>query len=424
MYLTVNHCLQTIAEEEIEKQVLKSKSKRGWAIMMDPYSGEILALAQYPFFYPKEYRDYFNSEEKLQETQVKATTDPYEPGSTMKAITMAICLMANEEMKKQGKPPLFDPLEKVATSPRTFPGRKKILKDIGFHKYMNMYMALQKSSNVYMATIIQRVIEEMGEMWYRSVLENVFGFGVKTGIELPGESVGLVPMPGKMHPNGTLEWSRPTPYSLAMGHNILVNSFQMIRSFAIIANGGYDVSPRLVRKIVRKLPDGKEEILLDRTGDARLQKRLLDSKIVEQLMHGLRFVTKPGGAARKGDIHGFTEVGKTSTSEKIIDGKYSKKVHISTFIGFAPAVNPRFVLTIVMDEPLFGYVPGIGGNQYGGNCAAPAFERIGRRTLEYLGVEPDDPYGYSRGDPRRDAKKANWNAEVDALKNLYDMWNQ
>ncbi len=425
VYLTINHCLQTIAEEEIAKQVKKTNAKRGWAIMMDPYTGEILALAQYPFFYPKDYRDYFNDEKLVDETQVKAQTEPYEPGSTMKAITMAVCLMANEEMKKQGKPPLFDPMEKVSTLPSLFPGRTKPIKDMRTHRALNMYMALQKSSNVYMAKIVQRVIEELGEEWYRSVLQNIFGFGQRTGIELPAESGGLLPRPGKVHPNGTLEWSRPTPYSLAMGHNILVNSFQMIRCFAIIANGGYDVKPTLVRKISRKLPDGREEVLLNNLFDpsAVCKDRLLDADIVRQLVCGMKYVTKPGGAARKADIQGYTEGGKTGTSEKIINGVYSKKDHISTFIGFAPATCPRFVLLIAIDEPPFKYVPGVGGNQYGGNCAAPVFAQLGRRALEYLGEPPDDPYGYPIGDPRRDVKKADWLKEIEALKVLYEKWN-
>ncbi len=423
VYLTINHCLQTIAEEEIEQQVKKAEASRGWAIMMDPHTGEVLALAQYPFFDPREYRDYFNDKKLLEETQVKAISDPFEPGSTMKAVTVAIALMANEEMKKQGKPPIFDPVEKIETSPSKFPGRSKPIKDVRTHKYMNMYMAIQKSSNVYVAKLIDRVIKELGEGWYRNALENIFGFGQKTGIELPGESVGLLPRPGKMHPNGTLEWSKPTPYSLAMGHNILVNSFQMIRSFAIIANGGYDVKPTLVQKISRKLPDGREQVILDNM-KSRPKDRLLEPDVVRQLVCAMKYVTKTGGAASKGDIHGYTEAGKTGTSEKIIDGAYSKKNHISTFIGFAPALNPRFVLMIVIDEPVFRWIPGVGSNQYGGNCAAPAFQKIGRRTLEYLGVEPDDPYGYPIGDPRRSIEKGDWSQEIDALKKLYDTWNK
>lgn len=422
VYLTINHCLQAIAEEEIEKQVKLSEAKRGWAIMMDPYNGEVLALAQYPFFHPMKYKEYFNDEKKLQETAVKALTDPYEPGSTMKPITMAICLLANEERKKQGKAPLFDPFEKISTKPTFFPGRIKPIRDIRNHKYMNMYMAIQKSSNVYVSQIINRVVNEMGIMWYRGCLQNVFGFGRKLGVGLPGESPGLLPRPGRMHPNGTLEWSLPTPYSLAMGHNILVNSFHMIRAFAIIANGGYDVRPRLVSQVVKTLPTGEKMILQDYSNQTRKQ-RLLDEKITKNLVRAMKFVTKPGGAARKADIHGYTEAGKTSTSEKIVGGIYSKRDHISTFIGFTPAENPRFVLMVVIDEPAYKYIPGIGNNQYGGNCASPAFKNIGLRSLQYLGIEPDDPFGYPKADPRHDPQRADWSCEVEALEKLYKKWN-
>ena len=137
----------------------------------------------------------------------------------------------------------------------------------------------------------------------------------------------------------------------------------------------------------------------------------------------MKYITKPGGTAPKADIWGYTEAGKTATSEKIVDGTYSKRDHISTFIGFAPLSNPRFVLMIAIDEPEFKFIPGMGKNQHGGNCAAPAFREIGLRTLQYLGVEPDDPYGYPAGDPRRDADKADWMKEIKALKELYSQWN-
>lgn len=424
IYLTVNHVLQAIAEEEIEKQVLKTEAKRGWAIMMDPYTGEILALAQYPFFYPKEYRHYFNDPKKLEDTKVRAITDPYEPGSTMKLITMAICLMANDELKKRGEPPLFDPKAKLETMPCFFPGRTKPIKDTRNHRFLNMDMAMQKSSNVYMAKMIQRVIERLGIAWYRNVLQEVFGFGLKTGIELPAESGGLLPTPGKFHPNGTLEWSLPTPYSIAMGHNILVNSMQMLRCFAIIANGGYAVKPTLIKKIVKRYPDNTEKILFDLTEQRKhfLPKRLISAEIPPRLIQSMKYVTKPGGAAPKADIFGYSEVGKTSTSEKIIDGKYSKKDHISTFIGFAPAKNPRFVLMVVIDDPLCKFIPGIGKNQMGGSCAAPGFKNIGLKALQFLGIEPDDPHGYPAGDPRR-TKQGDWFKEAEELSKLYTEWN-
>jgi cell division protein FtsI (penicillin-binding protein 3) len=125
----------------------------------------------------------------------------------------------------------------------------------------------------------------------------------------------------------------------------------------------------------------------------------------------MRYVTKPGGSATKADIPGYTEVGKTATSEKIVNGMYSKKNHISAFLGFAPVKEPRFVLMIVIDEPQWKVVPGVGKIQLGGTCAAPAFREIGLRTLQYLGVPPDD-------------NGQEWMAEVKALKELYTQWNQ
>ncbi|MCI0382691.1 MAG: penicillin-binding protein 2 [Chlamydiae bacterium] len=423
VYLTINHYLQAIAEEEIEKAVKKAGAQAGWAIMMHPRSGEIYALAQYPFFHPASYAEFYNDEKKLNDTKVKAVTDAFEPGSTMKPITLAICLLANEELKKRGKPPLFSPQEKVATSPSLFPGRSKPIRDMRYHKFLNMQMAIQKSSNVYVAKMVQRVIDRLGVDWYRSQLQNVFGFGQKTEIELPSESPGLLPLPGKVYPNGTMEWSTPTPFSLAMGHNILVNSMQMVRNFAIIVNGGYEVKPTIVKKIVKTHCDGSQTVVLDNSNMQSL-KKVIDSSIAAQIVNGMKFTTKPGGSAQYAEVYGYSEGGKTSTSEKIINGKYSKKHHISTFIGFAPASDPTFVLMVVIDEPEYKYIPGMGGNQYGGVCAAPAFGEIAKRALQYLGVTPDDPFGYPKTDPRANSNKADWNEEVQNLKNLYNAWNK
>lgn len=425
VYLTINHYLQAIAEEEIFKAVKNSNAKGGWAVLMDPRTGEIWALAQYPWFEPADYREYFNNPKLQENTKVKAITDPYEPGSTMKPLTLALALKANVELKKQGKKPIFSPLEKIPTANGSFPGRSKPIHDTKLHPYLNMNLALQKSSNIYMARLVQRIIEALGEKWYRNALQEIWGFGVKTGIELPSESPCVLPTPGKLHPNGKMEWSTSTPFSISFGHNILVNSIQMMRSYAVIANGGFDVKPKLVRKVIRKKRDGSEEVLLDNTTEERVKSlhRLLEPEIVEEVIRAMKAVTKPGGTASKGDIFGYTEVGKTATSEKIVGGVYSKKDHISTFIGFAPAKDPRFVLLVAVDEPEFKYIPGIGKNQHGGNCCAPAFREIGLRTLQYLGVEPDDPYGYPPGDPRRDETKADWMKEVKALKELYQQWN-
>ncbi len=426
VYLTINPYLQAIAEEEIYKAVKKANAKAGWAVLMEPRTGEIWALAQYPAFEPKEYRKYFNDPALNEHAKVKAITDAYEPGSTMKPLTVALALKANCELKKQGRKPLFSPAEKIATSDGRFPGRSKPIRDMSLHHYLNMQMAVQKSSNIYMARLAQRIVDTLGEAWYRNQLKEIFGFGTKCGIELPSESNGLLPTPGKLNPNGTLEWSKPTPFSIAFGHNILVTSLQMVRNYGILANGGFDVQPTLVRKIVRETRDGRQEVLLDNTSQERIEsfRRLLEPDIIKEVVQAMKYAPKPGGSAEKGELPGYTEVGKTGTAEKIVHGKYSKKDHFSTFIGFAPADQPRFVLLVAIDDPEFKYIAGFGRNQLGGRCCAPAFQEIALRTLQYLGVEPDDPFGYPIGDPRRDEEKANWLKETKQLGELYRQWNQ
>ena len=412
VYLTINHYLQAICEQELEKGVRKVKGAGGTAIIMDPHSGEIYAMAQYPFFNPEEYKTFYNDPEKISSTSIKNISDCYEPGSTMKAITVAIALMANRELEQRGEPPLFDPLAKMPTSDPTFPGRGP-LKDVAFHKYLNMFMAIQRSSNIYVARLVQKIIKVLGAEWYREALSSVFGFGKNSGVELPYENGGFLPQMGKTYGRNKLQWSTPTPFSLAMGYNLMVNNVQMASAFSVIANGGYRVSPTLVKRV-----EG---------GGVRLNhapmEKVIDTEICEMVRDAMKFVTKKGGAGVLGDVDGFSVAAKTSTTEKLIDGKYDKNRHVSTFIGFVPANSPRFVLSVVVDDPEKRFIPGFGTTHFGGKCAAPIFREIAKKSLAYLGVKPDDPYGFGKNDPRSDLEKADWVYESEQLAKLYDEWN-
>lgn len=414
IYLTINHALQAIAEEELEKGVKNCSAKSGWAVMMDPRTGEILALAQYPFFDPSHYQDYYKDPLLSQETRVKAVVDANEPGSVMKPLNMAIALKASKET------PIFSPDEKIATSKGNFKGRSKPVVDTRKHDFLNMDMAIQKSSNVYMAEIIDRVISKKGAQWYRNELVNTFGVGVKTGIELPGESKGVLPLPGKKHPNGTLEWSQGTPYALAMGYNVQMNTFQILRAHAVLANGGILVNPTLVRKIVKN-----QKVILDNTDPKRVEAfpRVLPEEVAKRVVQAMKYTTKPGGTARKADVWGFTEAGKTSTSHKLVNGTYCKESNVANFVGFAPVEDPAFILIVTMDEPECKFIPGVGKNHHGGIAAAPVFREIARRTLEYLGRDLDDPYGFPMQDPRFDKNKADWMPETRRLQEMYEKWN-
>ncbi len=425
--LTINHRLQAIMEEELEKGVLQSGAKAGWAILLDPHTGFILGLAQYPFFHPDRYFDYFNSPEKLDYTKCRFITDANEPGSPTKAITAAIALKANRELEAQGKKPIFSPLDKINTKKGFFPGRRKELTDVSPHPYMNMYMAMQKSSNIYMAILTQRITEQMGDMWYKNALMS-FGFGKKTGVELLGESAGILPTPGKIIGNGKLEWSKATPYSLAIGYNFQATTLQMARAYCVLANGGTLPDVTLIKRIYRpSRTNSKPEILVDNTDIKQRSKkfvRVLEPSIVAEVVQAMKFVTKPGGGAAKGDIYGYTEAGKTGTTMKLVNGAYTDKSHFSSFIGFAPAHNARFVLAIGVDEPKVGYIAGKGINHRGSACATPIFREIGRRVLEAMNVPQDDPTGYPKGDPRSDLEKSDWYHESISLKKLLESWDQ
>jgi len=405
VYLTINQYLQAIAEEELAKGVEEAEAKGGWAILLEPHTGEVLALAQYPFFDLTHYTYYFNEPSLQEHTRIKGTADSHEPGSVFKPLVLAVCLEANEILKEHGHPPIFSPEEKISTARGTFPGTRFSLKDGRLHSYLNMYHAMQKSSNIYMGKVVQRLIERLGDEWYREALCYFFNFGKKTGLELPAETPGLVPTPGKLHANGRPEWSIPTPYALANGHNILTTSTQMVCAYATLVNGGIAIKPTIVRKIIKG-----ERVLIDNTV-AKEKRRILHSSTCEEVVKALKYVTKLGGTSHLGDISGYTEGGKSGTSEKIIDGKYSKKHFLSSFVGFAPATDPRFVLLVTIDDPKLKWVPGRGKNHHGGVCAAPVFSKIAQRCLEYLGVAPDDPHS------------TDWSQEIKALKQTYLEWN-
>lgn len=421
IYLTIDPYIQAIVEQEMEKAVQQAKARSGWAVMMDPTTGQIHALAQYPGFDPADYRTYYNDPEMKNLTSIQAVSHCFEPGSTMKPISLAIALLANHALKEQGKEAIFDPLQMIPTWDGAFPGRKTSIRDVREHRYLNMDLAIQKSSNIYVAKIIQRVIAALGDEWYRTQLEEVFGFGKKTGVELPSESPGLLPSPYKKYMSGRPQWSAPTPYSLSFGYNLLTNTMQLMRAWGILINGGFDVQPTLVSKIMREKEGGISMVLFE--NNQKESRRVLPEGISDEIIKALKAITKPGGTGALADIPGFTEAGKTSTTEKIVGGKYSKKHHFSSFIGFSPSTNPKFLLFIGVDEPANQFLPGVGRTHYGGKCAAPAFRRIMRRTYDYMGESPDDPFGYLMGDPRFDKKKADWTEEVQKLKDLYSKWN-
>ena len=366
IHLTINYQVQAICEEELKRGLEKVNAKGGWAVMMDPNNGKIIAMAQYPFFSPEKYSEYFSSKDKEEMTKPKMVTDLFEPGSIMKVLTAAIGLKANEVMIENNLSPLFCPYEMVKTDNPYFSGRTRPLKDVSFHKYLNMFLAIQKSSNIYPARMIEKILGKLGPRWYSDQLQDVFGLGQKSGVELPYESPGMVPVYGKKYANGKDQWSKPTPYSLAIGYNSMVNAMQMARAYCVFANGGYLIEPTLVEKIVS--PEGEEIIF-----EPKEKQKVLSTDICQMMMQALKYTTKVGGTSYLAAIPGYTEGGKSSTTEKIVNGIYSKNTHCSSFVGIAPANDPKFVVVIVVDEPEKKFISGFGTTHFGGKCAAANF---------------------------------------------------
>lgn len=421
IYLTIDPHIQAIVEEALEEGVKRVNAKGGWAVMIDPSNGKILSLAQYPTFDPSDYKSFYTDPIKKNYAQLQAGTYAFEPGSIFKPLTTAVCLVASEEHHKQTGYYLFDINEKMATSPCMLPGRNKILKDLTHHKYLNFAMALQKSSNVYMGKIAKLAVDAKGPLWYRNELKDIFGIGAKVDLPIPSQTSGLLPMPGKSHKGGRPQWSAGTPYTIAMGYNVMVNGLQIARAYCVFANGGYYVEPYLVEKISR-MEDGKEQIHFERP-QGTIRKKVLSESITKLITNSIKYTTKTWGTGRRGDIPGYTEAGKTGTTEKVVNGQYSKVHHFSSFVGFAPEKkNPRFVLYIGIDEPETKYIPGVGKNHLGGYAAAPIFKQIGEKTLRYMGVDRDDPLSLLTS-RKKEQGLADWEEETEKLRKLYQEWN-
>lgn len=420
IHLTVNHVLQALAERELARGAERVGARAGWAVMIDPWNGHILALAQYPTFDLSKYGEFFGSPFE-RATRPSAICDAHELGSVLKPLHLAIALKANDQLRANNQASLFDPEEPLDTFDGRFPGRKRPLRDVTQRRFCNLNLALQKSSNIYMARLAHEIVRRLGAKWYRDQWV-ALGFDEATGVEVGGESRGSLPGLASMHASGRAGWSVPTPASLSLGHSIQLNALQVARAYCALANGGTLIQPRLVKKITSSL---KPDQLIEKTSPPRGGcRQVLTEAISQRILQAMRFVTSPGGTGYRGAIPGYSSCGKTGTAEKVIGGHYDKRRYFSSFIGITPASNPRFVLLVSLDEPRWGYQEGIGFNHRAGICAAPIFKEIAAKALEYLSVPNDNPQTLPVGDRRGvDCKQGGKDVELEQLHQLDQKWN-
>ena len=345
LVLSIDREIQYRAQAALAHAVKRNQAKGGTVIVMDPRSGEILAMADYPWFDPNHF-----SEGDPQALRNRAVTDTFEPGSVNKVITAAAAIQENVVKLKRRL--------KVASSYRLY---TKTFHDAHMHPKEAMTLAdiIAYSSNV--GTI--EVAKMLGRDRFYSYLER-FGLTQRTGVEFPGESTGLLPHADK--------WSGTSMGTIPLGQGIAVTPLQMACVYAAIANGGVWVQPRLVNGIVGADGDVRQ-VTPSRT------RRVISTQTAQTVTRMLAYAVRVG-TGKEAQIPGFWVAGKTGTARKVNDEGtgYSDK-YVASFIGFAPAAYPAVVVAAVLDEP---------STVYGGIAAAPLFRDVAHFAMARLRVPP------------------------------------
>jgi cell division protein FtsI (penicillin-binding protein 3) len=342
VFLTLDSHIQANAEQVLERTVHEWHAKDATAIVLDPHTGAILAMAQEPGFNENDYP----AAAAHGLTIDHAVNDVFEPGSVFKVVTVGGALSEHKITPRT-----------AFTLPYSIHVADRVIHDAEIRPTERMTVAqiLQRSSNVGAITIAERYLGESGlKQWMRR-----FGFGRRTGIDLPRESAGLLPS----------YWSGSTIGNVPIGQGVSVTSVQLASAYAAIANGGEWIQPHLVDHVLGDAPPKPH------------RRRILTPGVDHELRTMLKGVVSDQGTAELAAIPGYTVAGKTGTAQKPGPHGYIPGAYVATFVGMVPASNPRLVVLVSVDEPH--------GQIYGGLVAAPAFEQIASFDLQYLEVPPD-----------------------------------
>jgi cell division protein FtsI (penicillin-binding protein 3) len=353
--LTIDAAIQDATERELAAGVAAARAAGGAAVVLDPGTGEVLALANVPTYDPN--RPGTSGDRRWRErVRDRALTDPYEPGSTFKAVLAAAAI---EEK-------VVTPNQMIFCENGRYPVGRWTIHDAHPHGWLTFAEVIQYSSNIGAS----KVGDRLGRERYAQYL-HAFGFGERTGIELPGES------PGILRP--VEAWARIDLATHSFGQGVSVTPLQMAAAFGAIADGGELRRPFIVRRVLG--PD--DEVLVERRPE--VLRRVVSERTAATVTTLLRrVVEEKGGTGSKARLEDFPVAGKTGTAQKVNPktGGYSSK-RIGSFIGFVPADAPRAVIAVLIDEP--------GTSSYGGVVAAPVFRAIAEAVLKRLGVEPRTP---------------------------------
>ena len=341
IYLTIDIDIQTVLVDALKRGMERSYAISANGIIINPLNGDILAMASIPDFNPNSYANYTNDAKAFTN---KVISDAYEPGSTFKLISMAAILESNIYSDDDI---IYCEQGEHHISPN------KIIHDHEPHGELSISEIFIHSSNIG----IVKAVSKLGPEHIYDYARN-FGFGIQTGIPLPGESSGIL--------RSYNDWSHYSAFSISMGQEISVNTLQLALAYCAVANGGYLLNPRIIKNI-------SLEKYMDKNSRIKPIRKVISKKTASILLSMMEGVVNEG-TANKASIPGFRIGGKTGTAEKFIDGEYSKKHFISSFAAIFPLERPKYVCIISVDSPLYGY-------HWGNETAVPIVKEIFQRLI-------------------------------------------
>jgi cell division protein FtsI (penicillin-binding protein 3) len=344
--LTIDSYLQYVAERELEAGVVANRAAGGSVVLIDPRSGEIVALANYPWFNPNTYGDYSDDRRRN-----RAVQEIYEPGSTFKVVTASAAI---EER-------VFGPGDLVDASAGVWRYGSRTVREAKDHNYgvLSFTDVLVKSSNVGAIKVgLTLGAERLGRYVHR------FGFGTHVFGDLPGETRGQVA--------DSSRWGTGTIASISMGYEVGVTPMQMAAAVSAVANGGVYMQPRIVKALRRGTERAEvtpQELRRAITADTASSLVTIMEQVVER------------GTGKAAKVPGYTVAGKTGTASMLVGGQYSKTDYHASFIGFLPSRQPALTILVLVDAPH-------AGRHYGGDVAAPIFQKIADAAMRHLRIAP------------------------------------
>ena len=346
--LTLDKKIQFFSEQALEQAVQKYRGKSGIAIVMQPATGELLAVAHYPEFNPNNYGDFSRGRYRN-----RAVTDAFEPGSIMKVVTVASAI-------ERG----MSATTIINCEKGSYRVGRSVIHDTHPHDYLTPGQIVQVSSNIGVAKIAQDVGPKAMHYYL-----NAFGFGMKTGIHCPAESPGVLLPPDRWTPIDTV--------AMSFGQGMSVTALQLVSAVSAIANGGKLMKPLVVKKVL----SNSGEII--RENNPCVVRQVISAKTAGIVKKMMAMVVQKEGTGTRAAIPGYRVCGKTSTAQKAARNKkgYSSSRFTAAFAGFAPFDNPALAVLVVVDEPKQSH--------YGSVVAAPAFKNIMSRTFNYLNIPPE-----------------------------------